>query len=47
MIPELNTCIDNLNAESVQPQYFDKNNMDPEKIPNILGQLDAKMESFK
>lgn len=46
-IPELNTCIDNLMKESVEPQYFDKANMDKEKIPEILAQLDAKYELLK
>jgi hypothetical protein len=47
MIPELNSQIDTLQEEATQPQYFDKANMEGDKIPGILADLDQKMENFK
>jgi dynein heavy chain len=47
LIPELNTAIDSLSAEAIETQYFEKDNMAPEKIPEILAALDGKMDLFK
>ena len=47
MIPELNTCIDQLNAEAVEPAYFDAKNIEGEKMGDIIKDLDAKIEAFK
>jgi len=47
LIPELNKCIDQLKTEAVEAIYFDQKQIDPEKMPEILKNLDAKMVLFK
>lgn len=46
LIPELNTCINQLSAESVNPAYFDPKNMESEKMAELIKDLDAKMVLF-
>lgn len=46
LIPELNTCIDQLNAEAIEPAYFDMKNVEPDKMGDVIKALDAKMVLF-
>jgi len=43
----LNTAIDDLNAESIAPDFFNPANMDADKMPDIIKQLDDKIVLFK
>jgi hypothetical protein len=47
LIPELNKNIDELCAEAEDKMYTDAANMEPDKILEILKNLDNKMDLFK
>ena len=47
MIPELNKNIDELCAEAEDKSYTDASSMEPDKILDILKNLDNKMDLFK
>lgn len=46
LIPELNTCINQLSGEAVNPAYFDPKNIEGEKMHELIKDLDAKMILF-
>jgi hypothetical protein len=47
LIPELNTSIDKMVAESIEPKYFDAKNMEPEKMVEIIKALEDKVIEYK
>jgi len=47
LIPVLNTAVDTLHAEATVEQYFNLANCEPEKMNEIIKQLDEKLILFK